>query len=79
MICDITPEPFFGVGVWYADFSQTSDDEVRTLLAQSLEIAVKDRKRAERREHGGLLTRDFSRCQDERQTHGCKEWPHINA
>jgi hypothetical protein len=25
------------------------------------------------------LTRDFSRCQDERETHGCKEWPHINA
>jgi erythromycin esterase-like protein/predicted phosphoribosyltransferase len=35
VICDITPEPFFGVGVWYADFSQTSDDEVRALLAQS--------------------------------------------
>jgi erythromycin esterase-like protein/predicted phosphoribosyltransferase len=37
VICDITPEPFLGVGVWYADFSQTSDDEVRTLLAQSVE------------------------------------------
>jgi predicted phosphoribosyltransferase len=27
-----TPQPFRGVGAWYADFSQTSDEEVRTLL-----------------------------------------------
>jgi predicted phosphoribosyltransferase len=26
------PEPFRGVGAWYADFSQTDDEEVRTLL-----------------------------------------------
>jgi predicted phosphoribosyltransferase len=28
----LTPEPFFAVGVWYEDFSQTTDEEVRTLL-----------------------------------------------
>jgi predicted phosphoribosyltransferase len=27
-----TPEPFRGVGAWYADFSQVSDEEVRALL-----------------------------------------------
>ena len=27
-----TPENFFAIGEWYADFSQTSDDEVRRLL-----------------------------------------------
>ncbi len=27
-VCVGTPEPFFGVGQFYADFSQTSDDEV---------------------------------------------------
>lgn len=27
-----TPHPFRGVGAWYADFSQVSDDEVRDLL-----------------------------------------------
>jgi putative phosphoribosyl transferase len=27
------PEPFFGVGVWYEDFAQTSDEEVRALLS----------------------------------------------
>lgn len=34
MICAITPEPFFAVGVWYADFSETTDEEVRELLRQ---------------------------------------------
>lgn len=33
MICIMTPEPFHGVGMWYDDFSQTTDDEVRRLLA----------------------------------------------
>ena len=31
-LCLATPEPFFGVGRWYADFDQTSDDEVKALL-----------------------------------------------
>jgi putative phosphoribosyl transferase len=34
-ICAITPEPFFGVGQWYRDFSQTTDEEVRRLLRYS--------------------------------------------
>ncbi len=32
LICLATPEPFLGVGAWYRDFSQTSDEEVRALL-----------------------------------------------
>lgn len=32
LICLHTPEPFYGVGQWYNDFSQTSDDEVLALL-----------------------------------------------
>jgi len=32
IVCAITPEPFYGVGQWYVDFSQTTDDEVRDLL-----------------------------------------------
>jgi putative phosphoribosyl transferase len=35
VVCAHTPEPFFSVGAWYEDFSQTSDDEVRTLLNQA--------------------------------------------
>jgi putative phosphoribosyl transferase len=30
-----TPEPFFAIGGWYADFSPTSDEEVVALLARS--------------------------------------------
>jgi len=32
IICAETPHPFYAVGVWYEDFSQTSDSEVRELL-----------------------------------------------
>ena len=35
VICCYTPEPFYAVGLWYEDFSQTTDDEVRDLLAKS--------------------------------------------
>src|SRR5207245_9976326 len=33
IVCLITPDPFYAVGVWYDDFSQTTDEEVRALLA----------------------------------------------
>jgi len=36
IVCAETPDPFYGVGLWYADFSPTSDEEVRELLARSL-------------------------------------------
>lgn len=32
IVCARTPEPFSAVGLWYRDFSQTSDEEVRELL-----------------------------------------------
>ena len=35
VVCAVTPAPFHAVGNWYEDFSQTSDDEVRELLALS--------------------------------------------
>lgn len=35
VICERTPEPFSAVGLWYSDFSQTTDEEVRELLEQS--------------------------------------------
>ena len=31
----IAPEDFYGVGAWYEDFSQTTDEEVRELLAEA--------------------------------------------
>jgi predicted phosphoribosyltransferase len=35
IICAATPQPFFAVGMFYRDFAQTTDEEVRTLLSQS--------------------------------------------
>jgi putative phosphoribosyl transferase len=32
------PENFYAVGLWYKDFSQTTDEEVRDLLAQAAHI-----------------------------------------
>jgi len=38
IICVQTPANFEGVGQWYEDFSQTSDEEVRRLLAESASL-----------------------------------------
>jgi predicted phosphoribosyltransferase len=32
VVCAHTPDPFHAVGLWYQDFSQTTDEEVRDLL-----------------------------------------------
>jgi putative phosphoribosyl transferase len=43
IICLATPEPFYAIGTWYVDFSQTSDEEVRTLLARAWRQVETDR------------------------------------
>jgi putative phosphoribosyl transferase len=35
VVCLYTPEPFYAVGLWYEDFSQTTDEEVRDILARA--------------------------------------------
>jgi predicted phosphoribosyltransferase len=35
IVCGATPRPFHAVGLWYEDFSQTTDEEVRELLARA--------------------------------------------
>jgi predicted phosphoribosyltransferase len=40
IVCAETPEPFRAVGLWYEDFSQTTDEEVRHLLARSARDTV---------------------------------------
>ena len=35
VVCLATPEPFYGVGLWYADFSPTTDTQVRELLERA--------------------------------------------
>jgi len=39
VVCAMTPEPFQAVGLWYEQFAQTSDEEVRQLLARPFESA----------------------------------------
>jgi predicted phosphoribosyltransferase len=34
-LCAAMPEPFHAVGLWYSDFSETTDDEVRALLERA--------------------------------------------
>ena len=36
-VCAVTPDPFRGVGTWYQEFPQTSDQEVRILLQKTAE------------------------------------------
>jgi putative phosphoribosyl transferase len=36
IVCAETPRPFQAVGLWYEDFSQTSDEEVRDLLSRAV-------------------------------------------
>ena len=35
VICATTPEPFYAVGLWYEDFSPTTDEEVGDLLSRA--------------------------------------------
>ena len=35
IVCAVTPEPFYAVGLWYEDFSPTTDDDVSDLLARA--------------------------------------------
>jgi putative phosphoribosyl transferase len=35
VVCAVTPEPFFSVGLWYEHFDQTSDAEVTELLRRT--------------------------------------------
>ncbi len=39
IVCVETPEPFRAVGLWYGDFSQTTDAEVHELLANSRNVS----------------------------------------
>jgi len=42
VVCCSTPDPFVAVGVWYEDFSQTTDQEVRELLTRVAERTFPD-------------------------------------
>ncbi|MDB4911450.1 MAG: phosphoribosyltransferase, partial [Gemmatimonadetes bacterium] len=42
VVCAITPEPFYAVGLWYQDFTQTTDAEVHDLLARAQAATDRD-------------------------------------
>jgi predicted phosphoribosyltransferase len=35
VVCVATPEPFLAVGRWFGDFSETTDADVRRILAEA--------------------------------------------
>jgi putative phosphoribosyl transferase len=45
-VCAVTPEPFYGVGIWYEDFTQTADEEVIKLLDEAKNFENKIRQAA---------------------------------
>jgi putative phosphoribosyl transferase len=40
VVCAVTPEPFYAVGLWYEDFTQTTDDEVHDLLERARHVVA---------------------------------------
>jgi putative phosphoribosyl transferase len=49
VVCALTPWPFHAVGLWYHDFTQTTDDEVRHLLQRAEHEIPAQRRRTGRR------------------------------
>lgn len=39
LVCLATPEPFYAIALWYENFAQTRDDQVRDLLAPRLGVS----------------------------------------
>lgn len=46
IVCAITPDPFYAIGSSYEDFSQTTDDEIRDLLARAVDSTKRKSGRA---------------------------------
>lgn len=41
VVCDFSPDPFFSVGLWYEDFAQNTDEEIRALLDQAAQESAR--------------------------------------
>jgi len=39
-VCALTPQPLYGVGMWYEDFEQTTDETVVRLLEDSRPVTA---------------------------------------
>jgi predicted phosphoribosyltransferase len=73
-ICAHEPEPFYAVGLWYGDFSQISDAEVRALL----EEAARDHEHHERgaHQHEARETRPLGGRHDPLAARVSEAWRH---
>lgn len=56
VVCMVTPEPFIAVGLWYQDFTQTTDDEVVELLRRAAKRSKSRASRERRRPHDARST-----------------------
>jgi len=61
VVCAATPEPFVAVGMWYADFEQTTDAEVRELLEAQARAPTRFGMRATKRDSGDAELGKFGR------------------
>jgi putative phosphoribosyl transferase len=52
LVCVRTPQPFYAVGIWYENFNQTTDDEVRELLERAAARAGFSERRSDGRNPG---------------------------
>jgi putative phosphoribosyl transferase len=43
VVCVRTPQPFAAVGYWYQDFSETTDEEVQSLLREQAATRAQER------------------------------------
>ena len=41
IVCLASPDPFYAVGLYYADFTQTTDEEVVELLSRRRKLEAK--------------------------------------
>jgi erythromycin esterase-like protein/predicted phosphoribosyltransferase len=57
VVCLATPEPFNAVGLWYEEFSQTTDEEVKQLLAAGASSTPASSQRMSRRTDAVSLIR----------------------
>jgi erythromycin esterase-like protein len=61
VVCVAMPEPFNAVGLWYEEFSQTTDDEVKRLLAAGAPSTTAGHKPASGRADALSIVRERAR------------------
>jgi putative phosphoribosyl transferase len=54
IICAATPEPFHAVGIWYEQFDQTTDEEVRELLERARRFSQSNESEVDHVQHTKL-------------------------